>query len=147
MKMTDLAGRNIKISAATIVVLNDAGKTAGMIKGVETYYNIRASYGMRGADETKLWKATKNSFDNDVRMQMGNKFLKQLFKSGGEWFYIIDEKEIAHINSWIEEYPNAVERGAINPRTVEFLEKQEQAAIDFGATIIRASIIKDSRNI
>ena len=40
MKIQEIAGRRVKVSRSTISVLNDDGKTAGMITGVDTFYNM-----------------------------------------------------------------------------------------------------------
>lgn len=42
MAIKDIANKTIRISARTITVLNDEGKTAGMITGIETFYTMAA---------------------------------------------------------------------------------------------------------
>ena len=140
MKMTDLIGKNIKISAGTITLLSESGKTAGMVRSLDTFYNIRNNR-LERQTEMLLWKAAREISGDEIGMETGQKFLRRLFRDCGTWYYIIDEAEIATINEWLAEYPV----GFVNPRTVAFLEKQEQAAIDFGATIIRVASAKDTR--
>ena len=38
MKIQDITGRPVKVSRSTISVLNDDGKTAGMVTRVDTFY-------------------------------------------------------------------------------------------------------------
>lgn len=40
MKIQDIIGKHVKVSKSTITVLNDIGKTAGMITGVDTFYSM-----------------------------------------------------------------------------------------------------------
>jgi len=141
MKMEDITGKNIKISAATITVLNDDnGKLAGLVRNLETYFNLNASRSRGYAELSPLWKASRH-FDADRQ----TKFLSRMFKDNFKWYYIINEAEIASIEKWLEEYPDATTRGIVNPKTVEFLETQEQVAQNFGAIIIRVASIKDTR--
>ena len=42
MQILDIAGRRVKVSHSTISVLNENGKTASMITGVETFHTLPA---------------------------------------------------------------------------------------------------------
>lgn len=135
MKLTDAIGKSIRINANSITVLNDEGKTSGMITKLDTYYNIPQMN-------------ERHDLTSKARQLMGKqgdnwrKFLSRLFKDGKEWFYIVDEKENAKIQEWLDFCPQG-----INPQDITFMNTQEETATAFGASIIHVSSVIDTRKI
>ena len=135
MQMLDGVNQHLKISANTITVLSDEGKTAGMIRNLETYYNIS-----RMNERMDLEVTAKKLMGKEAIYC--KRFLSRLFKSGTEWFYLIDDKENDKIQEWLGFCPQGV-----NPKDIAFMNTQEEAALAFGATSIHAASLHDGRGI
>ena len=127
MIMNDLIGKSLKINKSTITVLNESGKTAGMITGVETFYNI--------PDRDKFeysHKAHKLGI-NRLRMNWVRMFLVE-----GVWYYLIDESAVARAHEW-----QAIDGG----KSLTNMEDWKSAAEEYGAKIIHVTKIQDGRGI
>lgn len=121
MRIEDIAGKKIRISASTITVLNDAGKTAGMITGVETFYKMQV----------------REQLEHHGRARKaGVKNWSRLFLIRGQWYFIADDAALARSKEW-EAFDGPVPR--------ERLEQAEITAIAFGATVIHVARADDTR--
>ena len=123
MKVNEIAGKKIKINARTITVLNDAGKTAGMVTGVETFYSMSAR------QKYDFYSAAKRA---------GVEKWSRLFFIDGRWYYIADDSALARAKEW-ETVDGPVPR--------EKMEQSETAAVAFGATVIRVKRADDTREV
>lgn len=80
MEMKDIVGRKIKISANSITVKDDAGKTRGIVKNIRKFTDCRANLQM------EIWKTLKNA-------KVGwSDIANTDFYVDGEWWYISDAK-------------------------------------------------------
>ena len=127
MIMYDLADKRLKISKSTIAVLNEYGKTAGMITGVDTIYNVpdRVAFDFSN-------KAHKLGI-NRLRMNWVRMFFVQ-----GVWYYLVDDSAVARAHEW---------RAIDGKKPIINMENWQSAAEEYGAVIIHASKIQDSRDI
>jgi hypothetical protein len=122
MKMQDLAGRRIKISAHTITVLDDNDKTAGMVTRVKDFLRMPA----RDQFDPRIVPANRLANDEWDRM----------FYVDGKWHYIAD--------AYAMERAKCLEASE-GPARRERLERIEAAAIAFGAEVIRVERATDTR--
>lgn len=76
MKMTDIIGKRIKISANSITVKDEAGKTRGVVRGIRQFKNCRLNQQM------EIWKKAKGAGAD----------LKNIINAEGKWWYINDLK-------------------------------------------------------
>ena len=126
MTMQDLTGKRVKINKSTITLLGDAGKPAGMITGVDTFYNVHLR---EQFDFTS--RATKLGIDR-LKIDWARMFLVK-----GVWYYLADDTHLAR----------AYEFQAIDGmKPIAKLEDGRMAADQFGATIIHVKSIYDGRN-
>lgn len=76
MKMTDIIGKRIKISANSITVKDEAGKTRGVVRGIRQFKNCRPN------QQTEIWKKAKDAGAD----------LNNIINAEGKWWYINDLK-------------------------------------------------------
>jgi hypothetical protein len=127
MKMLELTGRRLKINKSTITVLDKSGKTAGMITGVDTFYNV--------PDRDKFefsHKAHKLGI-NRLRMNWVRMFLAE-----GVWYYLVDDSAFARAHEF---------RAVDGDNPIINMEGWKAAAEEYGAVIIHAANIQDKRDI
>lgn len=125
MKIQDIAGRRVKVSRSTISVLNDDGKTAGMITGVDTFYNMPPREQIEHAG-----KLRRLGID---RLAMN---WHRMFFIKGVWYYLADDGAL----EWAHKF-----REVDGDKPIARLEEARQAAEQFGAEIIRVARITDTR--
>ena len=121
MRIEEIAGKETIINKSTITVLNDAGKTAGMITGVKTFYTMQVREKMEHYGNAR---------------QAGVKNWSRLFLVNDQWYFIADDAALADAKAW-ESFSGPGQR--------EKLEQAEAAAIAFGATVIHVKRAKDTR--
>ena len=127
MIMYDFTGKRLKISKSTITVLDESGKITGMITGVDTIYNVpdRVAFDFSN-------KAHKLGI-NRLRMNWVRMFLVQ-----GVWYYLIDDSAVARAHEC---------RAIDGDKPIINMEGWQSAAEEYGAVIIHAAKIQDSRDI
>ena len=119
MKIQEIAGRRVKVSRSTISVLNDDGKTAGMIFNMPPREQIEHAGKLRrlGIDRLKMdWR--------------------RMFFVKGVWYYLADDGALA----WAHKF-----REIDGDKPIARLEEARQAAEQFGAEIIHVARITDTR--
>ena len=127
MEMQNLTGKHLKITKSTISVLNESGKTAGMITGIVTFYNI--------PDRERFdfsQKAHKLGI-NRLRMNWVRMFFVE-----SVWYYLVDESAVTKAVEW-----QAIDGG----KSIKNMEDWQLAAEEYGAVIIHVAKIQDSRGI
>ena len=117
MKIQEIAGRRVKVSRSTISVLNDDGKTAGMITGVDTFYNMPPREQIEHAGKLRRLGIDRLKMD-----------WRRMFFVKGVWYYLADDGALA----WAH-------------KPIARLEEARQAAEQFGAEIIHVARITDTR--
>ena len=127
MEMQNLTGKSLKISKSTITVLNESGKTAGMITGVNTLYNV----------------PVRDSFDFSHKAhKLGIARLRmnwvRMFFVESVWYYLVDESAVTKAVEW-----QAIDGG----KSIKNMEDWKSAAEEYGAVIIHVAKIQDSRGI
>jgi len=125
--MLELTGKRLKISRSTITVLNESGKTAGMITGVDTFYNVP------DRDMFDFSHKAHKLGINRLRMNWVRMFLTE-----GVWYYLVDESAVARAYEW---------RAINGDKLIANMEDWQAAAEEYGAVIIRVEKIHDTRNI
>jgi len=133
MKMEQLAGKNIKISGSTIVALNDAGKTAGMVRGLDTYYQ------MSFRDQMEWRKYVKQLHHRYEHYLVG-----RLFRDCGRLHYIIDDAEVTGLEEWAQMCNEHNRPDLIGPG-YEQLKLAHKLAAEMGAAVIHVAGVKDTR--
>lgn len=76
MKMTDIVGKRIKLSANSITVKDEAGKTRGVVRDIRQFKNCRPNQQM------EIWKKARNAGAD----------LNNIINAEGKWWYINDLK-------------------------------------------------------
>ena len=84
MKIQEIAGRRVKVSRSTISVLNDDGKTAGMITGVDTFYNMPPREQIEHAGKLRRLGIDRLKMD-----------WRRMFFVKGVWYYLADDGALA----------------------------------------------------
>ena len=80
MNMKDIIGKKIKISANSITVKDDAGKTRGIVKNIRKFIDCRANL------QSEIWRTLKNA-------KVGwTDIADTTFYVDGKWWYINDLK-------------------------------------------------------
>ena len=125
MKIQEIAGRRVKVSRSTISVLNDDGKTAGMITGVDTFYNMPPREQFEHADKLRRLGIDRLKMD-----------WRRMFFVKGVWYYLADDGALA----WAHKF-----REIDGDKPIARLEEARQAAEQFGAEIIHVARITDTR--
>lgn len=125
MKIQEIAGRRVKVSRSTISVLNDDGKTAGMITGVDTFYNMPPREQFEHAGKLRRLGIDRLKMD-----------WRRMFFVKGAWYYLADDGALA----WAHQF-----RGTDGDKPITRLEEARQAAEQFGAEIIHVARITDTR--
>lgn len=123
MNMQNITGKNIKVSARSITVLNEAGKTAGVVTNVKTFYTLYSSRQIFDLAQA-IKKAGIDRYDIDwLRM----------FEVGGQWYYV--ENMSAN-----EQYIHFGDE-----RAIEKSRRNKRAAEQFGAIVITVNNVYDTR--
>lgn len=125
MKIQDIVGRRIKVSRSTISVLNDDGKTAGMITGIDTFYNMPPREQVEHAGKLRRLGIDRLKMD-----------WRRMFFVKGVWYYLVDDSAL----EWAHKF-----REIDGDKPIARLEEARQAAEQFGAEIIRVARITDTR--
>lgn len=125
MKIQDIAGRRVKVSRSTISVLNDDGKTAGMITGVDTFYNMPPREQVEHAGKLRRLGIDRLKMD-----------WRRMFFVKGVWYYLADDGAL----EWAHKF-----RKIDGDKPIARWEEAKQAAEQFGAEIIHVARITDTR--
>lgn len=120
MKIQDLENRKIKIGEASITIIGDNGKTAGIVRNVKTWAT------MQPRDALDIWKRIKSIFAEGKA--------DRLVLDGNDLYYVYNTR-----------FENMVKK---NPDFADLLqnginkEKEvERLATENGITIIHAEIL------
>lgn len=125
MQILDIAGRRVKVSRCTISVLNEDGKTAGMITGVETFHTLPAREQFELAGKLRRLGIDRLKMDWD-----------RMFSVKGVWYYLADDGAL----SWARRF-----REIDGDKPIARLEEGERAAEQFGAVVIHVERVTDTR--
>ena len=124
MKMGDLTGKRLIINKSTITVVNESDKTAGMITGVVTFYNVP------DRDMFEFSSKAHKLGINRLRMNWVRMFLVENI-----WYYLVDDNAAAKTYEWQ------------NEKSIANMEDWKAAAEEYGAVIIHVEKIQDGRDI
>ncbi len=83
MTITELEGRNVKLSAHTITVKDDAGKTRGLVRSASRYKDLP----MR--EQIDFWKTLKRS----GLMDHGGKVYAAVFVDDKKLYWLCDRED------------------------------------------------------
>lgn len=129
MKMHDLEGRRIKISAGTITVKDEDGKTRGMVRGIRKYQDLplarqfdfhslirRAGIWGNSIDQSMIdhviFDGNALFYLNDTRVIKAFERLREMF-SGNDDFTEVFSTEIKHHENRLEVANKAASVGMI----------------------------------
>ncbi len=116
MTMQDLEGKHVKLSAGTITIKDEHGKTRGMVRDVRRFGNWSNS------QQFDCWSKLKASGIWETRR---GSYVSNCFLDGNELYYLNDTRPI----EFFDEYKSVCEK---NPSEVEYhaerLRIAEQAA-------------------
>lgn len=120
MKLEEIAGRMVRISSHTITVLNDEGKTAGMVRGLRKYKDIPTR------DQMELFKTMRES-------GLWGTHTDSVFVEGKTLIYLYNMRSDDFYSRYVEG------KGADLPHDKEALERRKaevQKAKDAGVVVI-----------
>ena len=126
MKMEDLVDRDVRVYRTSIKAVNEYGKTAGVVTGLETFYTIK---------EHPRQLLVFAEMLKRVGVSRDELNLERLFKKDGQWYFLAN----ASHEAWVESYRHS------DPRDAERYKAHIEAAARMGAVIVRAADVDDRR--
>jgi len=122
VKMQDLSGRRVKISASTLTVKDENDKTRGLVRGVRSY---------------KTWSA-REQFDNRVLLGVSGLWagansrlidLDRVILDGSKMYFLHDLRREENYHKYWEHMPGCDAEREHHAQYMEILKKCEAAGV------------------